>query len=110
LTHVKIEPYNLFVVSSNDHIITTGMHIYTRDPLATRLVLCYDSLFHEIVLKYLHMSTNEEIGSSWVETDSLNNTLRLTKGSSCVMLCQTVNQNLRSLLDVVSHSRKIVTL
>ena len=80
------------------------------DPLCTRVVLGHNALLLEIVLEDLHVGTSEEMRLGWVETNGLNDTLRLSEWPRGVGTRQAVDHNLAGGLDVVRHGGKVVSL
>lgn len=85
------------------------MHRDRRDPLCTRLVLGNDALLLKIVLEHLHVSRSEEMRFRWMETNRLNDSFGLSKWPCRIRPWQRVDENLRRCLNIMSHSRKVVS-
>ena len=108
-THINIKPHNFPIICSKNKIVTARMYRYTWDPFATRLILCDDRLFLQIVLENMHVCASKEVRLCWMERYRLNNTLWLSKWTSWICSAQAVDHDLTWCLNVVSQRGKIVS-
>jgi hypothetical protein len=85
------------------------VHINTRNPFGSRLILAGHRLLLKIVLVNSSVGTGKEMRLGGVERDCLDDTFTLRERPLTIVFTQRVDHDLTRGLNIVSHSREVVS-
>jgi len=108
--HIHIEPNDLFIVGSQNEIVSLGVDGNGGNPLRARLVFSDDRLFLKIILEHSLDCAGKEVRLGGVESHASHDTLSLGERLLGGGTLDRVDQDLTSHLHVMGHGREVVSL